>query len=89
MVFGKATICIVFLLCLLVSTALGRNGEVCFPFGSPDIPTVRPNPAQGRPGKVGPPGIPGQKGQRGEIGIPGQCACNPSEIEELRSELGG
>ena len=33
-------------------------------------------------------GIPGQKGQRGKIGIPGQCACNRSEIEELRSELG-
>ena len=89
MVFQKMTTSIVFILCLLVSTALGRNGEVCFPFGSADIPTVQPNPAQGRPGKVGPPGIPGQKGQRGEIGIPGQCACNPSKIEELRSELGG
>ena len=78
---------IVFLSCLLPSIALGRSGEVCFPFGSPDMPTVQPELAQGHPGKIGPPGMPGQKGQRGEIGSPGQCACNPNEIEELRSEF--
>ena len=87
MIKEKIIIRLVFLLCLIAPTVFGRNGEVCFPFGSTDIPTVQPQPAQGRPGKVGPPGTPGQKGQRGEIGSPGLCACNPSEIEELRSKL--
>ena len=84
---NNLTIGIMFLCCLFASPVLGRSGEVCFPVGPPDTPTVHPQPAQGRPGKVGPPGMPGQKGQRGEIGTPGQCACNPSEIEELRKEL--
>ena len=87
MIKEKIIIRLVFLLCLIASTVLGRNGEVCFPFGSTDIPTVQPQPVQGRPGKFGPPGMPGQKGQRGKIGSPGQCACNLSEIEELRSKL--
>ena len=46
-----------------------------------------PEPMQGRPGKTGPVGPPGPVGLKGEQGSPGECACDPSEIEELRNEI--
>ena len=42
---------------------------------------------QGRPGRVGPIGPAGPVGPRGLPGTPGSCACEPSEIEQLRTKL--
>ena len=58
---------------------------------------VQPQPEvitqPGRPGKVGPTGPAGPIGPVGPVGprgvplISGNCACKPSEIEQLRKEL--
>ena len=52
---------------------------------------IQPQPEvitqQGRPGRVGPIGPAGPIGQKGAPGTPGSCACEPSEIEQLRSEM--
>ena len=42
---------------------------------------------QGRPGRVGPIGPVGPMGLQGAPGAPGSCACNPSEIEQLRLKM--
>ena len=51
---------------------------------------IQPQPEvmtqQGRPGRVGPIGPAGPIGQKGAPGTPGSCSCEPSEIEQLRSE---
>ena len=39
---------------------------------------------QGHPGKTGPRGPVGLKGSQG---IPGECVCNQSEIEQLRMKI--
>ena len=44
----------------------------------------RPEVTQGHPGKTGPRGPVGLKGSQG---IPGECGCNQSEIEQLRIEI--
>ena len=52
---------------------------------------VQPQPEvmtqQGRPGKTGPIGPVGPMGPQGVPGTPGGCACKPSEIEQLKTEI--
>ena len=76
----------IMLLCSFVSFVIGGTGEVCFPFGSQDHPdpTAQHEPAQGRPGKIGPAG---PIGPPGPTGAPGTCACDPSEVDQLRDEI--
>ena len=38
-------------------------------------------------GPAGPIGPAGPMGPQGVPGIPGSCACEPSEIQQLRTEL--
>ena len=42
---------------------------------------------QGRPGKIGPIGPVGPMGPQGVPGTSGVCACKPSEIEQLKTEI--
>ena len=52
---------------------------------------IQPQPKvitqQGRPGRVGPIGPAGPIDQKGAPGTTGSCACEPSEIEQLRLEM--
>ena len=84
MQFSLTQLVCILTLTILIDVAWCKSGEVCFPFDA-SAPTVdHPNPAaQGRPGIIGPRGPPGV----GVPGPPGRCACNSSEIDQLRNEL--
>ena len=73
----------IFLLLTFTVCVEAKTGEVCFPFGSSEPTVDPPQLSQGHPGKIGPRGPPGEVG---ESGPPGRCACNPTEIEQLREE---
>jgi len=75
---------------LVINYVISSNpSSYCLPIQpiSQDSPFQSINPKmgqQGRPGKIGPSG---PKGPIGPPGLPGRCACEPSEIEELRTEM--
>ena len=54
------------------------------PISQDGVVQPRPEVIQGHPGKTGPRGPVGPQGSQG---IPGECECNPSEIEQLRMDM--
>ena len=54
------------------------------PISQDGVVQPRPEVIQGHPGKTGPRGPIGPKGSQG---LPGNCGCNPSELEQLRVEM--
>ena len=83
--FPASCTCI-YLLLAFIACVDAKNGEVCFPFGSSESTVAPPQLSQGHPGKIGPRGPPGLPGEVGQPGPPGRCACDPTEIEQLREE---
>ena len=54
------------------------------PISQDGVVQPRPEVIQGHPGKTGPRGPIGPKGSQG---LPGNCGCNPSELEQLSVEM--
>ena len=79
-------------LSMMLSSATNSPPSYCLPIQpiAQDL-QVQPQPEvmtqQGRPGKTGPIGPVGPMGPQGVPGSPGRCACKPSEIEQLRTEI--
>ena len=77
-------------ICIFICVVSANYGDVqnyCLPIqpiSQDGVVLPRPEVIQGHPGKTGPRGPIGPKGSQG---IPGECGCNPSEIEQLRMEM--
>ncbi|CAK8680034.1 unnamed protein product [Clavelina lepadiformis] len=70
-------------LLLLITVVNSQQNQVCLTL-SQQVEGQSHALAQGPPGRRGPLGPPGPKG---DFGSPGRCACDPSEIDQLREEM--
>ena len=83
---------LIFCVSVTLCSATNNSPSYCLPIQpiTQDL-QIQPQPEvmtqQGRPGRVGPIGPAGPIGPMGAPGTPGSCACEPSEIEQLRSEM--
>ena len=78
---------IFFVFICLVRTSYPDASIYCLPIQpitQEGIVQPRPEVIQGHPGKTGPRGPIGPQGSQG---IPRECGCIPSEIEQLRAEI--
>ncbi|XP_076817817.1 lactadherin-like isoform X2 [Clavelina lepadiformis] len=73
----------IFSLLFLVTTVKSQQNQVCLTM-SMQVEGQSHALGQGPPGRRGPLGPPGPKG---DSGFPGQCVCDPSEINKLQEEM--
>ena len=76
-----------FIFLVFVTSVQGQGEQICLNLQREPLERPLPVTHQGPPGRRGPQGAIGPQGTRGNPGLPGQCVCDLSEVEQLRERL--